>query len=488
MTMTRAILAVILPLLLSSCFKSVGIPPDAVCRTDADCAPGLGCTPGGACQCFERTCGGCCSADGSECRVGVDDNACGFDGEICEDCTARDKVCAAGTCIYPECENECDEDGEKTCLDEWSYLVCDDHDDDGCLEWGEAVPCPEGEFCVGDGCGPSCVDQCSYDDEFQCLTSGFWQICGINEYGCLVWVHNGSCDTGMVCDVSVRGCVSTCTNECHSADFFECVEPNSWRVCGFRDDSCLDWIDEGDCGDGEICDDVSRTCIPNTCPDDCLEETPTGCSVDARATRECRYDPGTSCLSWVEDECTTSTPFCEGGRCSCLVSYIAASRRYEITCDGAYRCAFYSTGENEVTDVTLGDIDDDGMLEIVAVYDGIRSGGVGHSAIATIEDDCEEYGLIMTGVEEHIYSLLLVDLDASGVVDIVYGAGGLSGGSYIRAYRWDGERVSSLWSAEAGGHGISSLELLPGDIIRGTTSDGDTSLCVQLDGVVVPCS
>ena len=58
------------------------------------------------------------------------------------------------------CEDECDEEGQKRCEGD-GYQVCGaDHDGDDCLEWGPVVSC-NGLFCQNG----ECVDDCTDDYE-----------------------------------------------------------------------------------------------------------------------------------------------------------------------------------------------------------------------------------------------------------------------------------------------------------------------------------
>lgn len=62
---------------------------------------------------------------------------------------ADGEMCPSGTC---ECTDECASQGESTCTGSGT-ATCDDHDGDGCLEWGPEAPCPGDASCVDGECG-----------------------------------------------------------------------------------------------------------------------------------------------------------------------------------------------------------------------------------------------------------------------------------------------------------------------------------------------
>jgi hypothetical protein len=74
------------------------LPDGDATSTPMDSAPET------ALEVCERTCGGCCSADG-ECGGGDDLSACGIDGEVCVNCFSVTKpvpiVCDHGQCVGP---------------------------------------------------------------------------------------------------------------------------------------------------------------------------------------------------------------------------------------------------------------------------------------------------------------------------------------------------------------------------------------------------
>lgn len=106
---------------------------DGQCRLDCvdECAPGMtACGPDG-----ERRCG---DFDADDCQDWSSPVPCG-PGEGCVDA-----VCA------PVCQDACNA-GERRC-DGVRIATCVDTDGDGCVEWGDATPCPAGEHCFDDVC------------------------------------------------------------------------------------------------------------------------------------------------------------------------------------------------------------------------------------------------------------------------------------------------------------------------------------------------
>ena len=54
--------------------------------------------------------------------------------------------------VEPTCTDECATDGEATCDDARTVVICADHDEDGCLELGNPTSCQGALFCVDGAC------------------------------------------------------------------------------------------------------------------------------------------------------------------------------------------------------------------------------------------------------------------------------------------------------------------------------------------------
>lgn len=129
----------------------------APCET---CNPNVRCDQDRrTCVCDEQSCFGCCTEDRKTCRDGDDDNACGKDGDFCQDCTTQSRTCDAST---------------RVC----SPTAC-------------TPDCPEGQECVNGSCCPSnraCLS--AYGGQGACCT--YDDCCQPQDVGCLC-EFDGSC-------------------------------------------------------------------------------------------------------------------------------------------------------------------------------------------------------------------------------------------------------------------------------------------------------
>ncbi len=155
--------------------------------------------------------------------------ATGCDGS----CPNGQAGCAEG------CSDECADPGMFDCADgDDGLVVCADFDDDGCLEWGGAQPCPDGTVCAG----ASCV-----------------------------------ADPDAPPDDPESGCHDDCAEGDRSCD------GDAVRDCGqYDDDPCLDWSPPDPCDDGQQC--AAGTCDTRQClaeGEDCV------CGEDACCEGHC---------------------------------------------------------------------------------------------------------------------------------------------------------------------------------------------------------
>jgi hypothetical protein len=116
--------------------------PDAA---PPECASPAVCVPG------DRRC-----QQGGPSTCELDPNGCAewVVGQPCAD----DASCQLDRCV-PRCQDECAA-GASTCEvgGPVGARVCGQHDDDLCLEWGPALPCPAGDVCA-DGACAACADR-----------------------------------------------------------------------------------------------------------------------------------------------------------------------------------------------------------------------------------------------------------------------------------------------------------------------------------------
>ena len=221
----------------------------------ASCGQGQTCS-NGSCS---SECSNECSVSNSTICQGNGVRTCGnTDSDTCLEwgtvvaCEA-DQTCSNGYCSL-QCTDECTVVGSSQCLVN-SVQLCDDSDDDDCLEWGTPVSCGSSEVCSNGHCSLNCTDECATVGEKQCNVGGDgYQTCGdTTNNGCLEWGSSVSCGNGMIC--SAGNCATTCTNECSVADSTQCSSSgNAIQTCGdYNDNGCLQWGTPMSCGQTEVC-------------------------------------------------------------------------------------------------------------------------------------------------------------------------------------------------------------------------------------------
>lgn len=258
----------------------------AVCRTVCvdECAPG------------SRR----CSDDGYQ--------VCGdFDGDTCQDwgpiipCSGNE-TCSDGAC-GTECVHECTAGATRCSCTGHTVQSCGDFDPDPCLEWGPEIPCNLGETCSNGICSSSCQDECSGVGATQCTPSGgAYQECDDhNTDGCLEWGPEINCPQDQTCVNGVCGEHCDCDNQ---SGICEAGAPNSTTPCACDPDCgtpcgsdiyCDPWCPSGNdpdcsgcaCDFNEYCEAESQgstnTC---TCDLDC-EPHESACMDDAHCDSWC---------------------------------------------------------------------------------------------------------------------------------------------------------------------------------------------------------
>jgi hypothetical protein len=172
------------------------------------CGECLGCEgevldPG---DCYEGQCPDFCCPDCA-------DKACGDDGcgGICGACSDG-QICVDSQCATA-CEDACALPGSRQCAAAGQgYQVCDDHDDDGCLDWGEPVPCVEPDVCSEGQCVATCTDEC-VQDATRCAGNGV-QTCGEHDGdACVEWGAPVPCDGSDTCVSGACLCQPDCSSQ-----------------------------------------------------------------------------------------------------------------------------------------------------------------------------------------------------------------------------------------------------------------------------------
>ncbi len=251
--------------------------------------------------------------------------------------------------------------GQRRCAEDGAAQTCADYDDDGCVEWGGDVVCPEETRCVAGGCAAACAHACEIGESV--CGGGGVRACTVAPGGCRVLAEPVACNPGERCDDGA--CVPegrACNNGCATEGDRECMG-DGYRRCGrFDEDRCLEWSTSVPCPDGQTCRDGE--CVPG-CTDECVAgETrcvaggragcgqhdedacldlslPTPCADDERCDEGACVPAGQAC----QDACPRDgDTVCESGgfrRCGhydedpCIdLSPIAACAQFEVCVDG----------------------------------------------------------------------------------------------------------------------------------------------------------
>lgn len=140
-----------------------------------------------------------------------------------------------GTCEELK-QNECT-DGTRQCYGAYQYQICDDYDDDGYTEWGEAQTCSNSGTCSGNGL---CSNDCYPHGSYSCYNGNvFWyDSCGTREEqkeSCGTSGYTGSnyCyDDSVYRDYSTKGCdYDDCTESTEATLQEECYNGCTSGTC-----------------------------------------------------------------------------------------------------------------------------------------------------------------------------------------------------------------------------------------------------------------
>ncbi|GMV40888.1 MAG: hypothetical protein AMXMBFR64_26040 [Myxococcales bacterium] len=290
-------------------------------NTDADpclewgtpqaCAPGLSCS-GGFCT---ATCKDECTVKGAKACEGAGTKVCGdANGDGCLEwgsvvpCEAG-QSCSNGSCSST-CVDECTTAGAKAC-DGNGVKTCGNTDADPCLEWGTAVACDPGLTCSNGSCALGCKDECTVKGAKQCAGAA-WQACDDHDQdGCLEWGTPTACGDGEICSAGscALGCTSTCSvvgeKQCNVAGAVETCD--DWNV-----DGCLEWGSGVACGPGLVC---SAGNCATTCVDDCPAVGLVECTPTGNGTRQCGDWNQDGCLGWGTTVSCGQNQTCVAGEC-----------------------------------------------------------------------------------------------------------------------------------------------------------------------------
>ena len=132
------------------------------------------------------------------------------------------------------CVDECTLQDGQQCTGATAFQVCDDLDDNGCLEWGTAQPCELSETCSGGVCVQGCQSQCSHvgAKEYNETGSGFRVCADLNDDGCLEWGTVSKCPEDTICSDGL--CAVNCTSTCSVKGARQCDSASAYRRDAFE--------------------------------------------------------------------------------------------------------------------------------------------------------------------------------------------------------------------------------------------------------------
>ena len=202
-----------------------------------------------------------CDGRDKDCDGLVDESE---DGEGVAPCAAGE-VCANHTCVRT-CEDECAAVNDRSCrydgeTAQWIAVGCGQRDEDPCLEWYDFEPCGEGQHCGYGSCSFNCVDECDEKGVTECgdvsLASRRKMIGVCDDHdqdGCLELSQAEICAPGASCNDGVCG-DEGCSDGCEQPGRVRCAVPEGEStehayVCVDADeDGCLEDEPVQDCGE-----------------------------------------------------------------------------------------------------------------------------------------------------------------------------------------------------------------------------------------------
>jgi hypothetical protein len=89
--------------------------------------------------------------------------------------------------------------GTVKCQDPGTVVTCADADGDGCLEWASPAPCENGTVCSNGECAATCTSECTDDGATLCEGNGVLTCADRNDDGCLEWGAAVPCGAAQTC-------------------------------------------------------------------------------------------------------------------------------------------------------------------------------------------------------------------------------------------------------------------------------------------------
>jgi hypothetical protein len=278
------------------------------CPTDESCSCGR-CRPGCVDECAQGS--KRCQEDGYQTCGNFDADSCMEWGAVTP-CTGG-QTCSNGSCST-ECEHECTANATRCTCSGYVTQTCGDFDEDICLDWGPSIPCSLGETCSNGVCSSSCEDSCPEVGATECTsTNEGYQVCDdYNQDGCVEWGPEIDCPGEETCQDGVCGMFCECDDEpgvCEAGSpntTTPCAcDPDCGTPCG-SDGFCDDWCTPGhdpDCGCNcdfnEYCEAESQG-SSNTCSCDwdcephehaCMDDAHCDTWCPSGADPDCGADP-----------------------------------------------------------------------------------------------------------------------------------------------------------------------------------------------------
>jgi hypothetical protein len=315
----------------------------------AGSAEGAICSVGaatGSCR-AGRCCTGC--FDGTRCRLGVTESACGVGGGSCASCADSDPcsrdVCSLGACSHPP-------SAMGTVCDDSLFCTSSDVCDGAGRCAGTTMACDDREDCTVDTCDEA-LDRCSTTpraDGATCTASSRGGICGsgrcctgcFDGTVCLAGATSTACGQG---GGSCRSCSDgdPCTSDvCTSG---ACTNPAAPTTTPCDDGLFCTSTDRcdgaGACvgGGGARCDD-GASCTMDVCDEDlnmCRHSHASGCLIGGGCVPEGALNPTYPCqvCDPARDRDDWS-PLAAGTECG--ASHCALGRISVRTCDAGGEC------------------------------------------------------------------------------------------------------------------------------------------------------
>jgi hypothetical protein len=187
-----------------------------------------------------------------------------------------------------------------------AVVVCEQRNDDSCLEWSEPVPCSsDAPYCSFGVCAATCTDECA-TGEARCDGPSAVRQCGrTGSRPCLAWLPAVVCGAGETC--SNGRCATGCTDEC-APNARRCVSGGVAICADFNHDDCREWGPVTPCAEGQSC--TSGVCIDG-CVDECR-----GPVCEGLVFRQCGHYDLSGCLKLSGGTSCVPTDVCLVGRCT----------------------------------------------------------------------------------------------------------------------------------------------------------------------------